>query len=186
MAGFLCTSPLCFPQNFAMMGVCVGGDGRLTVTDMDNIEVSNLNRQFLFRSGDVGKPKSVTAGAAVQAMNPALKVEALETPVGNDTEDTFHDDFWDGLNIVVNALDNVQARRYVDSKCVFHQKPLLESGTLGTKANVQVVLPHQTESYGDSVDPPEESIPMCTLHNFPNQIEHCIEWARDIFEVGVG
>jgi Ubiquitin-activating enzyme active site len=45
-----------------------------------------------------------------------------------------------------------------------------------------VIVPHLTESYGDSVDPPEESIPMCTLKNFPNQIEHCIEWSRDLFE----
>jgi hypothetical protein len=65
---------------------------------------------------------------------------------------------------------------------VWFEKPLLESGTLGTKANTQVVLPHKTETYSDSVDPPEESIPMCTLKNFPNLIEHCIEWSRSIFD----
>ena len=65
--------------------------------------------------------------------------------------------------------------------CVFHGKPLLESGTLGCKANSQMVVPYKTQCYGDSQDPPEESIPMCTLRNFPNQIEHCIEWGRDKF-----
>lgn len=69
----------------------------------------------------------------------------------------------------------------MDSKCVWHTKPLLESGTLGTKGNVQVVLPFLTQSYGDSQDPPEEAIPLCTMKHFPNQIEHCIEWSRDIF-----
>jgi len=64
---------------------------------------------------------------------------------------------------------------------VWHGRPLLESGTLGTKCNVQVVLPFKTESYADSVDPPEESIPMCTLKNFPHLPEHCMEWARDLF-----
>jgi ubiquitin-activating enzyme E1 len=63
----------------------------------------------------------------------------------------------------------------MDYRCVFYQKPLLESGTLGTKGNVQVVIPHLTESYGSSADPPEKSIPMCTVKNFPNAIEHCIE-----------
>lgn len=82
----------------------------------------------------------------------------------------------------MNALDNVQARLYVDSRCVWFAKPLLESGTLGTKANVQVVLPHLTQSYGDSQDPPEESIPLCTLKHFPHAIEHTIEWSRDLFE----
>ena len=155
--------------------------GKVTVTDMDRIEVSNLNRQFLFRSHHVGQQKSTTAAQAAVEMNPDFHCEALEVRVGPDTEETFNDQFWEGLDCVVNALDNIQARLYVDSRCVWYGKPLLESGTLGTKANVQVVLPHTTQSYGDSQDPPEESIPLCTLKNFPHQIEHTIEWARDVF-----
>lgn len=170
-----------FLKNFAMMGVGCGPKGHVTVTDMDRIEVSNLNRQFLFRSANVGKPKSITAAAAAQAMNSDMKVEALETPVGEDTEGTFNDAFWEQLDVVTNALDNLKARSYVDGRCIFYGKPLLESGTLGTKANTQVVIPRLTECYTDSVDPPEESIPMCTLRNFPHAIEHCIEWARDLF-----
>ncbi|GAB5034262.1 ubiquitin-activating enzyme e1 1 [Nannochloropsis oceanica] len=59
---------------------------------------------------------------------------------------------------------------------------MLESGTLGTKGNTQVVVPHLTENYGATRDPPEKSIPVCTLKNFPNQIEHTVQWARDWFE----
>lgn len=62
----------------------------------------------------------------------------------------------------------------MDQRCVYYEKPLLESGTLGTKANVQVVLPHITESYSSSQDPPERSHPSCTIKNFPNLIEHTI------------
>ena len=113
------------------------------------------------------------------AMNADMKVTALEAFVGPKTEDTFNDDFWMGLDGVCNALDNVQARLYVDQRCVYYQKPLLESGTLGPKGNVQVVVPRMTESYGSSRDPPEKSIPVCTLKNFPNAIEHCIQWSRD-------
>jgi hypothetical protein len=51
----------------------------------------------------------------------------------------------------------------MDRRCVYYEKALLESGTLGTKANVQVVLPHVTESYSSSQDPPEKSHPMCTV-----------------------
>ena len=54
-------------------------------------------------------------------------------------------------------------------------KPLLESGTLGTKGNVQVIVPHITESYSSSQDPPEKETPSCTVKNFPNAIAHCIE-----------
>merc|ERR1712137_137968 len=59
---------------------------------------------------------------------------------------------------------------------------LLESGTLGTKGNTQVIIPFMTESYGSSADPPEKTIPMCTLHHFPSRIEHTIQWARDTFQ----
>jgi ubiquitin-activating enzyme E1 len=71
----------------------------------------------------------------------------------------------------------------MDRRCVFYQKPLLESGTLGTKANTQVVIPHLTESYSSSQDPPEKSIPMCTLKSFPNAIEHTIEVRLDICSI---
>ena len=64
---------------------------------------------------------------------------------------------------------------YMDRRCVYYRKPLLESGTLGTKGNVQVVIPHLTESYSSSQDPPEKSIPVCTLKNFPYEIEHTIQ-----------
>lgn len=166
---------------FALMGVGCAEGGMVHVTDNDNIEVSNLNRQFLFRKGNVGHSKSATAAAIAKGMNPALNVKDYMTKVGPDTEFVFNDAFWEKLNFVVNAVDNIHARLYVDGRCVWYEKPLLESGTLGTKANSQMIVPHVTQCYGDSQDPPEEAIPMCTLRNFPNQIEHCIEWGRDKF-----
>lgn len=170
-------------KNFAMMGVGTKEDGgKIVVTDMDLIEKSNLNRQFLFRPWDVQKPKSDTAAAAVQKMNPLINIEAHQNRVGPETEQTYDDDFFHVLDGVANALDNVEARLYMDRRCVYYHKPLLESGTLGTKGNVQVVVPRLTESYGSSQDPPEKTIPMCTLHNFPNAIEHTLQWARDMFE----
>jgi len=168
-------------KNFAMMGVGAGS-GRVVVTDPDTIEKSNLNRQFLFRPWDVSKAKSDTAAVAIRQMNPTCNVDALLDKLAPETEDVFDDEFWEGLSGVCNALDNVQARLYVDQRCVYYQKSLLESGTLGAKGNVQVVVPRVTESYGSSRDPPEKSIPVCTLKNFPNAIEHTIQWARDLFE----
>lgn len=70
----------------------------------------------------------------------------------------------------------------MDGQCVWFEKPLFESGTLGTKCHSQIIIPHKTISYTDIQDPPEESIPLCTLKNFPYQIEHTIQWARDYFE----
>lgn len=171
-------------KNWAMIGLGTGPNGQITITDMDSIEKSNLNRQFLFRPKDVGKMKSNCAAEAVQLMNPDLKghIVCLKDRVSPETEEIFNEDFWARLDGVTNALDNVEARTYVDRRCVFFKKPLLESGTLGTKGNTQVVLPGITESYSSSVDPPEQSFPMCTLRSFPNKIEHTIAWARELFE----
>uniref|UniRef100_A0AAX7US21 E1 ubiquitin-activating enzyme n=1 Tax=Astatotilapia calliptera TaxID=8154 RepID=A0AAX7US21_ASTCA len=168
-------------KNFAMIGLAAG-EGEVIVTDMDTIEKSNLNRQFLFRPWDVTKMKSDTAAAAVKLMNPAIKITGHQNRVGPDTERIYDDDFFESLDGVANALDNVDARMYMDRRCVYYRKPLLESGTLGTKGNVQVVIPFLTESYSSSQDPPEKSIPICTLKNFPNAIEHTLQWARDEFE----
>ncbi|KAI9800284.1 MAG: hypothetical protein M1833_003398 [Piccolia ochrophora] len=172
-------------KNWAMIGLATGSKGRISVTDMDAIEKSNLNRQFLFRPKDVGKLKSDCAAEAVQAMNRDLKgkIDTMRDEVGEGTEHVFNEDFWEGLDGVTNALDNIKARTYVDRRCVFFRKPLLESGTLGTMGNTQVVLPRITESYSSTQDAPEKSFPTCTLRNFPNSIEHTIAWARDIFEM---
>lgn len=171
-------------KNWALMGLGSGPEGKITITDNDSIEKSNLNRQFLFRPHDVGKYKSEIAAKAVVQMNPDMAghIEARQDKVGPETENIFDDDFWNGLDAVTNALDNVEARQYVDRRCVFYRKSLLESGTLGTKGNTQVVYPGLTESYSASQDPPEKSIPLCTLRSFPNRIEHTIAWAKNVFQ----
>lgn len=164
-------------KNLAMIGV-----GNITITDMDIIEKSNLNRQFLFRYDDIGKFKSECAAKAINVMNPNIKITAQKNKVSSDTENIYNKDFFSKISCVMAALDNVQARSYVDELCVKYCKPLIDSGTLGTKANVQTIIPHLTESYRSTQDPPEKDIPMCTLKNFPYLIDHTIQWARNLFE----
>nr|GEW63324.1 ubiquitin-activating enzyme E1 1-like isoform X2 [Tanacetum cinerariifolium] len=125
------------------MGVSCGTQGKLTVTDDDVIEKINLNRQFLFQPG------------------------------GPETEKIFDDTFWENLNVVVNALDHVNAIFYVEQRCLYFQKPLLESGTLGAKCNTQMVIPHLTENYGASRDPPAKQAPMFEDY-FANRMKQLI------------
>lgn len=169
-------------KNWALMGVGCGPEGLVHITDMDRIEKSNLSRQFLFRNEHINCFKSTTAAESAKAMNPDLNIISYQEKVAQETEHLFGDDFYDKLTGVCTALDNVEARLYVDQKCLFYRLPMLESGTLGTKGNTQVVVPHITENYGATRDPPEKSIPVCTLKNFPNQIQHTLQWARDYFE----
>lgn len=75
-------------KNWSMMGLGAGPNGVIHVTDLDTIEKSNLNRQFLFRSKDLGKFKAEVAAVAVSEMNPDLtdKILAKQEPVGPATE----------------------------------------------------------------------------------------------------
>jgi len=72
----------------------------------------------------------------------------------------------------------IKARKYTDARCMWYSKPLLESGTTGTKSNHEVILPFRTNTYNDGVEPPELAIAMCTLKSFPFLPLHCIEFAK--------
>uniref|UniRef100_A0A8C1B871 Ubiquitin-like modifier-activating enzyme 6 n=1 Tax=Cyprinus carpio carpio TaxID=630221 RepID=A0A8C1B871_CYPCA len=170
-------------KNLALLGVGLSRhSGEICITDPDLIEKSNLNRQFLFRPQHIQRPKSTTAAAATLEINPEMQIDAHLNKVCPATEDIYSDAFFSHLNLVVTALDNVEARRYVDSRSVSNQKALLDSGTMGTKGHTEIIVPYLTESYNSHRDPPEEEIPFCTLKSFPAVIEHTIQWARDKFE----
>ncbi|CAD8120224.1 unnamed protein product [Paramecium sonneborni] len=168
-------------KNYALLGI--GKNGSIYVTDPDVIENSNLSRQFLFREKHIRKPKSLTAAAVVKQMNPDIRIVARLDKVCQESQEIYHNEFYKQMNCVTNALDNVQARLYVDSKCIENDICLIESGTLGTKGHVQTIIPKQTESYASQQDPEQNNdIPYCTLKMFPETNLHCLEWARDKFE----
>ena len=169
-------------KNLGMLNVSTKNKGLLTITDMDTIELSNLNRQFLFRNENIGNHKSTCVKERLQEYFSKMKVKSFTHEVGSTTENIFNTGFWKNNDIVINALDNVEARQYVDSRCVLYEKPLFESGTQGSKCNTQTIIPHKTATYSEIIDLDDSSIPMCTIKSFPNKTEHCVEWAIDIFD----
>jgi len=161
----------------------VSTKGIIYLTDPDTIEKSNLNRQFLFRTKHIGKPKSQMACEAMKTLQPNINIHALTDKVCNDNQN-FSDKIMKKVTGVFNALDNIDARKYMDQQCFNYQIPLFESGTTGTKGNTQPVIPFLTETYSNSADPPQEkTFPICTIKSFPNQISHTIHWAMDNFEI---
>lgn len=165
-------------KNLGMMGV-----KEIYLTDPDHIEKSNLSRQFLFDDNDIRQSKSETVAKKMRLMNPTVQIHSLKDKVCVQTENIFNENFHSKVDIYLNALDNIEARNYVDLLAIKYTKPLIDSGTMGSKGNVQVVIPHLTESYGSSTDPEENSgIPICTIKTFPYKPEHTIQWSRELFE----
>jgi len=157
------------------------GFNNIKITDPDHIEVSNLSRQFLFRNENIGHSKSEVASNQIKQFNPDINIQSFSQKLGTDNQE-FVNIHFPSTDIIFNALDNLTARLYVDSKCVEYSKPLFESGTLGTKGNTQPVIPNITESYGASQDSSQEtSFAVCTIKNFPTLIQHTIHYAMDDF-----
>ncbi|CAF0935485.1 unnamed protein product [Rotaria sordida] len=165
---------------FALLGV--GRNGEITITDHDHIEKSNLNRQFLFHKQHLNQPKSIVAAQSARDMNNELKIQSYTLKVGVGSNDLCSDAFMCDQTIIVNALDNIEARRYMDSRCVTNKKPLIESGTMGPKGHTFVVVPYKSESYSNQSDPIDKDVPYCNVKSFPANIEHCTIWAREKFE----
>ena len=101
-------------KNFAMMGIGCEQEGGVFLADMDSIEKSNLNRQFLFRSSNIGEMKSKVAAEVAKIINPDMNITAYTEPVCEDMEHIYNDHFFQSLDGVANALDNVEAREYTD------------------------------------------------------------------------
>jgi len=168
-------------KNLSLMGVSTDKDSSTIITDNDLIEISNLNRQFLFHKKDIRKHKSKIAVEQAKLINKDFNCKNLELLVNEETENFFNEKFWKKNDFILTAVDNKIARKYIDNQCTKYTKTLIDTGTLGTAGSSQVFVPFKTCCYNDILDIPESSIPLCTLRNFPSKIEHCIEWALDKF-----
>ena len=164
----------------SLMGVATKNNSKVVVTDNDCIEISNLNRQFLFRNSHVGKSKSLVACEQVKKINPEFNCECLQIEVREETEDIFNEDFYKKQEFVLIAVDNIKARNYINNQCTLHQIKLIECGTLGENASSQLIIPFVSEEY-KGTENNGNRFGMCTIRNLPSLIEHCIEWSQNKF-----
>ncbi|CAD8132455.1 unnamed protein product [Paramecium octaurelia] len=166
---------------FSLMGIGSGQKGSLIAVDNDQIELSNLNRQFLFRKHHIGSNKADVACAMIKQINHSIKCKAYPYVISKESQQIFNQYFWNQIDFTVNAVDNIRARLYIDSQCCYYSKPNFESGTDGSKCHSQVILPFQTESFSEFKDSPETSISKSIFLNFPYKTDHNILWALEYF-----
>ena len=96
-------------------------NGEITVTDNDNIELRNLNRQFLLNINDVkeNKSKSYCVRREAIKMNNNIKIKYYQLLINEETRNIFDDDFIEKQNVIISAVENVDARKYIDNLCHF-------------------------------------------------------------------
>ncbi|KAH6620847.1 hypothetical protein B0J18DRAFT_209285 [Chaetomium sp. MPI-SDFR-AT-0129] len=151
------------------------GFGEVHVVDLDTIDLSNLNRQFLFRQEHIKKSKALVAKEVAEKFNPAVKIIAHHA---NIKDAQFNIAWFSSFRIVFNALDNLEARRHVNKMCLAADVPLIESGTTGFNGQVQVIKKGVTACYDCSPKETPKSFPVCTIRSTPSQPIHCIVWGK--------
>lgn len=147
----------------------------IVVVDLDTIDLSNLNRQFLFRKQHIKKSKAFVAKETASQFNPSVNIDAQH---GSIFDTQYNVDFFAGFDLVFNALDNLAARRHVNRMCLAADVPLIESGTTGFNGQVQAIKKGVTECYDCNPKPVQKSFPICTIRSTPSQPIHCIVWAK--------
>ncbi|KAF1830622.1 ubiquitin-activating enzyme E1 3 [Decorospora gaudefroyi] len=151
------------------------GFGEIHIVDLDTIDLSNLNRQFLFRNEHIKKSKALVAKESAGQFNPNVNIVAYHD---NIKDDQFNVAWFQRFGLVFNALDNLDARRHVNKMCLAANVPLVESGTTGFNGQVQVIKKGETECYDCTPKDAPKSFPVCTIRSTPSQPIHCIVWAK--------
>ncbi|KAM3441912.1 hypothetical protein MY4824_001326 [Beauveria thailandica] len=149
--------------------------GEIHIVDLDTIDLSNLNRQFLFRQEHIKKSKALVAKEAAERFNPNVRIVAYHA---NIKDDQFTVAWFRGFTVVFNALDNLEARRHVNKMCLAASVPLIESGTTGFNGQTQVIKKGVTACYDCTPKETPKSFPVCTIRSTPSQPIHCIVWGK--------
>ena len=136
------------------------GIGKLRIVDRDVIELSNLHRQTMFDELDVGQIKVEVAAKKLQKLNSDVVIEALPISVNDYTAL----DVVDGCDVVIDALDSVNARYSLNKACVENNIPFVTGAAVGVSGQVFTVIPKESACYHclfPALD--EDSMPTCSI-----------------------
>ncbi|MBU64337.1 MAG: molybdopterin biosynthesis protein MoeB [Cupriavidus sp.] len=140
----------------AMPYLASAGVGHLTIVDDDDVDLTNLQRQILHTTANVGRPKVESAKEGLLRINPDIDVELVSQRVG----DAELDGLVAGADVVLDCCDNFATRQAVNRACLKHRKPLVSGAALRFDGQVSVYDLRQTDApcYG-CLFPPSEPAP---------------------------
>ena len=136
------------------------GIGSLRIIDRDVIELSNLHRQTMYDEDDVGQVKVEIAAKKLQKLNPECKIEALGISINEYTAD----EAISGCDVVIDALDSVNARYALNKACVKQNIPFVTGAAVGVSGQAFTIIPKQSACYYCMFpDLNEDTMPTCSL-----------------------
>lgn len=160
------------------------GIGRLTLIDRDYVEISNLQRQWLYTEADAldALPKAVAAMRSIQEINSACEVVPAVADLTADTAE----DLFEGVHLIIDGTDNFETRFLINDFCVKHSVPWIYGGAVGTYGISMPVIPGRTAClrclYPDA---PGAGQPTCETAGVLNtitslvaswQVSHALRW----------
>ncbi|MEM3065802.1 MAG: HesA/MoeB/ThiF family protein [Nitrososphaerota archaeon] len=134
--------------------LAAAGVGRLMLVDKETIELSNLNRQILYTTYDLGKPKAKVAAEKLSSLNPEISVEALTVEINEENAP----DIVKGCDVVVDGQDNYRTRYALNDACIMHRIPFVHASVYAYEGRLITILPGKGPCYRCIVPapPPEE------------------------------
>jgi molybdopterin-synthase adenylyltransferase len=116
------------------------GIAKLKIVDRDVVEISNLHRQHLYSEKDIGKVKVEVAAERLRALNPAVEIEPAPLSVTKYTAENIIA----GFDIVIDALDSIDARYALNDACIKFNIPFIYGGALGMMGSICTILPNKS------------------------------------------
>lgn len=142
----------------ALPYLAAAGVGSITILDADIIELSNLARQVLYKTSDVGAPKASKAAEALQALNPLIKIKGIEENLTAENATNYIEQH----DLIIDCTDNFKTRYLINDTCVSLQKPFVYGAIHAWEGQFAVFHP-SGPSYRSlfPVEPSPEEIPSC-------------------------
>lgn len=162
-------------------GLLLSNHSQIHLIDLDTIELTNLNRQFLFQPKHIGQPKAtVAAQVLLDQYSPLIPSLKIVPWVGNLFDgEKFPPFFFTQFSLIYGALDNLEARIHLNKICLTLGIPLIETGSAGYLGQTSVIVGGRTECFDCNDHPVPSVYPVCTIKNTPSTIAHCVIWAKE-------
>lgn len=143
----------------AAMYLAAAGIGTIGIADADEVDLSNLQRQIIHATSDIGKAKVQSAKETMEAINPDVTVKTYRTFVDSENISELIADY----DFIIDGTDNFPAKFLINDACVMAKKPFSHAGIIRFKGQLMTYVPGQGPCYRCVFKnpPPKDAVPTC-------------------------